>query len=295
MRVDYPLSFITHHLSNIKSMGWAAIRNANPITRPSTLPALPVHLAQVVSPISNPLIDAYAHWSGATSERYASTLPPHFCSHWAMPLLANLGGLAPYNLLALLNQGLRMQIHRPLLRNQSIHLEGSLMEVVHDGDRVRIHTQVRAHNPLGELACTIDSYSTVPQKGKKKSSEQRARAEEEFDTIGTWNAQDNDGLNFAFLTGDFNPIHTIPAVGKRSRFKTLILHGFGQLARSFEAILNSGYGIAELDVRWIKPLNLPSQDMQVQVGRVVDSEGFRGMRLVSAEGVLHMVGKFREE
>ena len=295
MRVDYPLSFITHHLSNIKSMGWAAIRNANPITRPAKLPALPVHLAQVVSPISNPLIDAYAHWSGATSERYIDTLPPHFCSHWSIPLLANLGGLAPYNLLALLNQGLRMQIHLPLLRNQAIHLEGSLMEVLHDGDRVRIHTQVRAHNPQGELACTIDSYSTVPQKGKKKTSEQKARAEEEFDTIGTWDAQDNDGLNFAFLTGDFNPIHTIPAVGRRSRFKTLILHGFGQLARSFEAILNSGYTIAELDVRWIKPLNLPSQDMQVQVGRSVDSEGFRGMRLVSAEGVLHMVGKFREE
>lgn len=295
MHVDYPLSFITHHLSNIKSMGWAAIRNANPITRPAKLPELPVHLAQDVSPISNALIDGYVQWSGATPDRYADTLPPHFCSHWAMPLLANLGGLAPYNLLALLNQGLRMQIHQPLKRNQAIHLEGSLMEVVHDGDRVRIHTQVRAHNPQGELACTIDSYSTVPQKGKKKGGEQKARAEEEFDTIGTWTAQDNDGLNFAFLTGDFNPIHTIPAVGKRSRFKTLILHGFGQLARSFEAILNSGYTIAELDVRWIKPLNLPSQGMQVQVGRIKDSEGFRGMRLVSAEGVLHMVGKFREE
>jgi hypothetical protein len=295
MRTDYPLSFIAHHVSNIKSMGWAAIRNANPITRPSKLPALPVHLAQEVSPISNILIDSYAQWSGATPSRYNGTLPPHFCSHWAMPLLANLGGLAPYNLLALLNQGLRMQMHKPLLRNQAIHLEGSLMEVMHDGDRVRIHTQVRAHNPQGELACTIDSYSTVPQKGKKKSTEQKARVEEEFDTIGTWTAEDNDGLNFAFLTGDFNPIHTIPMVGKRSRFKTLILHGFGQLARSYEAILNTGYTISELDVRWIKPLNLPNPDMQVQVGRSEDAEGFRAMRLVSAEGVLHMVGKFKEE
>ena len=295
MRPDYPLTYLFHQVPNIRAMGMAAIRSCNPITRPSRLPKLPVHSQQVLPAPSNSLIDSYAQWSGAQPTRYNTEIPPHFCSHWAMPLLAKLGGLAPYNLLTVLNQGLRLQNHKPLLRNQALHLSGSLLNVEDDGQRIRIHTQVQAHNPAGELAMTIDSYSTVPQRKKKKSPEQGKTTEQDtFDTIGTWNLEDNDGLNFAFLTGDFNPIHTVPLVGKNSRFKRCILHGFGQLARSYEAILTAGYTIAELDLRWIKPLTLPNPGMQVQVARNVDAQGFRGLRLISSDGSLHMVGQFKE-
>jgi acyl dehydratase len=212
-----------------------------------------------------------------------------------MPLLAQLGSMAPYNLLAVLNQGLRLQNHKPLLRNQPLHLSGSLMNVENDSHRIRIHTQVQAHNPQGELAMTIDSYSTVPR-AKKKKTELGNKIEtiESFDTVGSWSAKENDGLNFAFLTGDFNPIHTVPIVGKKSRFKHCILHGFGQLARTYESILTAGYTIAELDLRWIKPLTLPNHGLQVQLARTVDEEGFRNLRLVAADGTLHMVGRFKE-
>jgi acyl dehydratase len=295
VRTDYPFSFLIHQVANIKAMGWAAIRNGNPITRPTRLPALPVHAQHVLQAPSNDLIDSYAQWSGAQITRYRKEIPPHFCSHWAMPLLAQLGSHAPYNLLSVLNQGLRLQNHQPLLRNEALHLSGSLLNVEDDGQRIRIHTQVRAHNPRGELAMTIDSYSTVPQAKKKKSATQSTAKEMlAFDTIGTWSAQDNDGLNFAFLTGDFNPIHILAVVGKRSRFKHCILHGFGQLARTYEVILTAGYRIAELDLRWIKPLTLPNSNLQVQLARELDTEGFRSLRLLASDGSLHMVGKFKE-
>lgn len=294
MRTDFPVTYIVHHLSNIKGMGLAAIRNANPITRPKKLPQLPVHLDQKVSTISESLVSSYVAWSGAADGRYDKELPPHFCSHWAMPMLANLGSLAPYNLLALLNQGVRMEIHKPLMRGKPITLSGSLIDVAKEPDRVRIHTQVRALTDKGELALVIDSYSTVPQgKPKKKSGDVKPKPQEEFTTAGTWGAEENDGLNFAMLTGDFNPIHTVPAVGRRSRFKSLILHGFGQLARSFECVLNAGYAIAELDVRWIKPLTLPNRHMSVEVGVKTDGEGWRSLRLVAADGGVHMVGRFK--
>jgi acyl dehydratase len=296
MQLDYPVKYLVHQLANIRSMGMAAIRSSNPITRPSKLPELPVHLEQIVQPLSNALINSYVEWSGADADRYAGEIPPHFCSHFAMPMLANLGSLAPYNLLAVLNQGLRMEIHRPLMRGQALHLSGSLMDVSAEPDRVRIHTQVRVSNPKGESAMVIDSYSTVPQgKPKQKKAGSKPADEETFTTLDSWTAEFHDGLNFAMLTGDFNPIHTVPAIGRRSRFKTLILHGFGQLARSFECIQKAGYSIATLDVRWIKPLTLPNADLKVQVGQKTDPDGWRSLRLVAQDGSLHMVGRFLEQ
>lgn len=263
MLADYPLKYLALHWPNIRAMGWAALRNATPITRPATLPNLPVHHNAKVAAVNDELVAQYAAWAGAPASRYSKELPPHFCSHWAMPMLAKLGSLAPYNLLSLLNQGLRMQIHKPLNRNETIALHGSLMDVVDDGDKVRIHTRVQASNPKGELAVVIDSYSTVPR-GKSAGKNKAAKRDEfEFATVGNWTAEDNDGLAFAMLTGDFNPIHTIKAVGKRTRFKSCILHGFGQLARTWEVLHNSGYSVADIDVRWIKPLPLPNAGMQV--------------------------------
>ncbi|MCE2747129.1 MAG: MaoC family dehydratase [Burkholderiales bacterium] len=297
MLADYPLKYLALHWPNIRSMGWAALRNATPVTRPGRLPELPVHHSMHVPALNNELIDQYAAWAGAPATRYRQEMPAHFCSHWAMPMLARLGSLAPYNLLSLLNQGLRMQVHKPLKRNEAIGLRGSLVDVSEQGGKVRIHTRVQASNPAGELAMVIDSYSTVPQgtsQGKTPANSNTAKRNEyEFTTVGNWNAEENDGLAFAMLTGDFNPIHTIKAVGKRTRFKSCILHGFGQLARTLEVLHNAGLSVADLDVRWIKPLPLPSTGMQVQTSTTADSEGYTQLRLASACGTLHMVGRFK--
>jgi len=293
MLADYPLKYLALHWPNIRSMGWAAIRNATPITRPGTLPQLPVHHSMHVPALNYELLDQYVAWTGAPANRYRTEMPAHFCSHWAMPMLAKLGSLAPYNLLSLLNQGLRMQIHTPLNRGESIALRGSLMDVTDDGDKVRIHTRVQASNPKGELAVVIDSYSTVPRAKPAGKSKPAKRDEFEFNTAGHWNAEEEDGLAFAMLTGDFNPIHTIKAVGKRTRFKSCILHGFGQLARTWEVLHNAGHTVADLDVRWIKPLPLPHAGMQVQTSTTPDSEGYTQLRLASADGILHMVGRFK--
>ncbi|BET26705.1 acyl dehydratase [Limnobacter thiooxidans] len=293
MLADYPLKYLALHWPNIRSMGWAAIRNATPLTRPGHLPELPVHLDARIGALNNELVDQYAAWAGAPAQRYAKALPPHFCSHWAMPMLAKLGSLAPYNLLSLLNQGLRMQIHQPLQRDDAIALHGSLMEVSDDGDKVRIHTRVQASNPKGELAVVIDSYSTVPRGKPASKSKPVKRDEFEFNTVGQWHAEEEDGLAFAMLTGDFNPIHTLKAVGKRTRFKSCILHGFGQLARTWEVLHNASFSIADIDVRWIKPLPLPNSGMQVQVSAKKDSEGYTQLRVAAADGTLHMVGRFK--
>lgn len=293
MIANYPLSYLKLHWPNIRSMGWAALRNANPVTRPKALPALPLHMESRVDALPNGLIDDYAAWAGAPASRYASTVPLHLCSQWAMPMLAELGRNAPYNLLSLLNQGLRMQVHSATPRNEALHLVGTLMDVTEEPDRVRIHTRIEAFSVDGQPRVTLDSYSTVPRGRPQKKAAQPKRKEPEFTTVGHWNASEDDGLRFAMLTGDFNPIHTLKAVGKRTRFKGCILHGFGQLARSLEALHNGGHFFSDLDVRWIKPLPLPSNNLSVQVAKVADAEGYLALRVLSEGADVHMVGRFK--
>jgi hypothetical protein len=46
----------------------------------------------------------------------------------------------------------------------------------------------------------------------------------------------SDGLRFALLSGDFNPIHWCGPLARLSVFGGTVLHGFGSLARSIEAL-----------------------------------------------------------
>jgi acyl dehydratase len=71
------------------------------------------------------------------------------------------------------------------------------------------------------------------------------------------------GLDFAKLTGDFNPIHWIPAAAHASGFRSVILHGFSTLARTIEALNRRLYAgdvsrLGWIDARFTRPLVLPA-------------------------------------
>jgi hypothetical protein len=72
------------------------------------------------------------------------------------------------------------------------------------------------------------------------------------------------GLGFAKLTGDFNPIHWVPAYARASGFPNVILHGFGTLAHAWEGLNRRLFGgdvhaIASFDVKFTRPLVLPHE------------------------------------
>ena len=49
-------------------------------------------------------------------------------------------------------------------------------------------------------------------------------------------SEDHRSLDFAKLTGDFNPIHWVPAYARASGFRSCILHGFATMSYAMEAI-----------------------------------------------------------
>jgi acyl dehydratase len=289
MTITVPLTLAREQIPTIVTSFGVALRSMSPLTRPRRVPESPQAIEVGFSAPSRRLVDNYIAWSGAPEARYHDTLPPHFCSHWAFGLLARLGGQAPYNLASILNQGLRLQINAPIPRDTDLKLRGQLKSVNDDGQRIRIHSQVIAGWNEQPEAIIIDNYSAVPKRSANKKTPM-PRVEPLYTTVGEWSVEADDGINFALLTGDFNPIHTVWPLARRTRYRGCILHGFGTTARTWETLRNAGYEFTDIDLRFIKPLPLPSSGLEVQVAPA--AEGRQAFRLRSRDGSVHLAGSF---
>lgn len=290
-----PLSLLRHQAPNILSMFGTGLRSALPRvggepTQDSSL------LHRRLAPVPPALIAAYAEWAGAPAERYASRLPPHMFSYYALGLISELTGRVPYNLLAIVNQGCRMEIRRLLPAGESIDVVGRLGEVADDGRRVRIATHLEIGSASVPGAQSVEVVTAVPRRRPRRSKPPPSQAPvREFNTVGTWSATAGDGRAFALLTGDFNPLHTLDVVARRTRYNGCILQGFGMLARTYETLRNADVGIAALNVRYIKPVPLPSAELAVRLAREPDADGSRALRLVAPDETLHLIGHLNEE
>lgn len=244
------------------------------------------------APPSAELLRHYLAWCGAPADRYPGHLPPHFFAKYGMALVAKLTGQAPYNMTSVLNQGCRFRVNALIPAGERILLRGRLIDCTEDGPRVRVHARVTAGWAGEPDAMTVDSYAAV-MLGKQKKAARPARVEPEFETVGRWATDRHDGQRFFYLTGDFNPIHTIWAVGSRTRFGGCILHGFGSLARSWEFLADAGHDdIADFDVRFLKPNLMPNPRLEVQRAVQADDDGYRQMRLTDPSGSVFLAGRF---
>jgi acyl dehydratase len=72
------------------------------------------------------------------------------------------------------------------------------------------------------------------------------------------------GLDFARLTGDFNPVHWVGPYAKLAGFRGIILHGFATAALATEAVIAGRWlgdtsRLGGLEVRFTRPLVLPAR------------------------------------
>jgi hypothetical protein len=90
--------------------------------------------------------------------------------------------------------------------------------------------------------------------------------------LARWNLGTHVGLEFAKLTGDFNPIHWIPPAARANGFRNVINHGFSTMARAIEGLNRSLFSgdvsrLEAIDVKFTKPLVLPAK-----VGLYIDDD-----------------------
>ncbi len=267
--------FVLSQGPTLKGMGQAALgalKQRFGLAGKSTgAPALPGPEVRVHYPPRDPaLVKAYVRHVGGDPSAYKRRVPAHLFPQWAFGLTGRCLEGTSYPLLGAMNGGCKLIQNAPLPLDEPLEVVGQLISIDDDGRRAILDIEVVTSTPSAPRAVVAHMYIFVPlpkppgdekQKRKKKD---KPRVPADARELAFHSLRADAGLDFAKLTGDFNPVHWVPAYARAFGFRNTILHGFGTLARAVEG-LNRGLFAGDVDalerieVRFTRPLVLPAR------------------------------------
>lgn len=285
-------------LSTLK-VGVSALSGPGP-----ALPELPgPTLTDEVAPPPDVLLRDAVRWAGGDPKAYADTLPPWMFAWWGVPLFARLLTTTPFPALKIINQGFAMDQRAPLPRGQKLQLSARVMEAREEPTKVRLHMQLTTGTAELPEAQVVDLFTVMPRKPPPGTPKRTRRGPAVVDAgwteVAEWRNGPKAGLDFARLTGDFNPIHWIPSAARASGFKGCILHGFGIAARGLEHLARHRWAdgmaaFAGMDARFTAPLTLPGPARMFLGPAAEDAPKSRGLAIgKSAGGKAFLLGTVR--
>ncbi len=220
-------------------------------------------------PPRNPkLIHDFIDWTGGRHERWRGQVPPTLFPQWGFPLLGETLRGIEYPLTDVLNAGCKLTIHRPVAQDSDLRLRARLEKIEATERRALLFQSLETSDDTGNLCIHAEMRAMVrlnnrggPLQKKKVNNECLPSEAQMLDEI---RLGPNSGLEFACLTGDFNPIHWLPPYAKLAGFGRPILHGFGSLAIALEQLEQTAWSQIShrprwIDVRFTRPLRLPNQ------------------------------------
>lgn len=273
------------------STGIAAMRRHRP-----TDVALPSpELRQTVPPRSTELIRDYVRHCGGQPSWYRGLVPAHLFPQWGFPLLARNLHQIPYDMRKVLNGGCRIEIRQPLPAGERLVLQAVLEDIDDNGRRAVLKNRLTTGTASTPDAITAWMYAVVPlprKEGEPRPKKERARVPAHAVEQGRFRLTPQHAVDFAVLTGDFNPIHWLRPYARMAGFKSTILHGFATLAYAIEALNHNRFSgdvrkLRTIDVKFTRPLILPAT-----VGLyLADNELFVG---TAPGGPAYLTGTFEE-
>jgi acyl dehydratase len=236
---------------------------------PTPLPTLPTpELTATLPPRRKELVADYARHVGGDPGMYRTVLPPHLFPQWSFGLASQtLVGL-PYPIAKVMNGGCRLEINAPMPSDEPILVRASLESVDDDGRRAVLCQRIISGTASSPDALVARLFAIVPlgkpEKGARGArSKERPRVPTDVRELARWRLRADAGLDFAKLTGDFNPVHWIPAYARAFGFRNTILHGFSTMARAYEGLLRGRFAstrtMKTFDVKFTRPLVLPAR------------------------------------
>jgi acyl dehydratase len=250
------------------------------------------------------LVRDYIRHVGGDPAWYRGRIPAHFFPQWAFPLGAKaLEGLS-YPLARGMNAGSRIENRAPLPAGEALEVRVRIETIDDDGKRAIITQRVVTGTSRVPEAIVAEMRVFIPlaAKGPKEANGQKPKAQPKSrptvpasaHEIAFQRIPENAGLDFAKLTGDYNPIHWLAPYARASGFRTVILHGFSTFARAIEALNRSRFAgdptrLAVIDARFSRPVVLPAR-----VGVYVTNEGGIWVGDAPAGGA-YLEGRFETE
>lgn len=261
------LTYVRHQLPMLATIGRAVVGALKQRVRPAPDVQLPGPvLTERVSPRDPALVASFLAHVGSRPGTWEGQLPPHFFPQWTFPLLARgLEGL-PYSPLTMLNGGCRLTVNRALPMDEALDIEVQLTDIEDDGRLAVMTERCTTGTATAPKALEIEFFTVARLKRRSstgaagKKEKEKLTVPEGADEVARWSLGSRAGLEFALLTGDFNPIHWIPPAARAAGFRSTILHGFASMTRVIEALVDGdGARLGEITVRFRKPLVLPAE------------------------------------
>jgi acyl dehydratase len=276
--MSVPNRYLLEHGSTLSAIGRVALLSLEQQLlkkMPKGAPPVPGPTLEATYPArSADLVRDYIKHVGGDPAAYKNTLPPHMFPQWGF----GLGGRAldgvPYPISKVLNGGCNLEIKAPIPANEPITVTARLESIDDDGRRAVMQQRVITSTRSVKEALIADMFAIVPLKrpkgenggGEKKEKKEKdtPRVPDNAKELAYWEIGAKAGLDFAKLTGDFNPIHWIPPAAKASGFPNVILHGFGTMARAIEGVNRGVFSgdvtrMKKWNCRFTKPLVLPGK------------------------------------
>lgn len=232
-------------------------------TSPPDVPGPTFHAH--AAPLPHTLIRDYVRHVGGNPYAYLDTVPPHLWPQWGFPWAARTLDPVPYPLLRVLNGGCRLTLNGPLPQHQTLRIRAHLAAIDDNGHRAVLHQVIETGTVDRPDLITADLYAIVPLR-KRSHAEGAPKAPEtvpiDARQLERWVLRSDAGLEFALLTGDFNPVHWVRPYARLFGFKSTILHGFASMARAMESINKHVFNsdvtrLHTFDVKFTKPIVLP--------------------------------------
>lgn len=289
-----PLSLAFEQRQSLAALAQVGMSSAFAFMRPKRNPDAFHPLRDIIEPPSERLIESYLDWLNTPHDaRNRHIVPPHMFSQWTIPLATKILLQTCYPLSSIINLGCEVKVNGEIRRGEKLMLHAELANLEETDNRVKFSVRVCTSTQCQSNVIEALSHALLP-KQDIFPLEAKSRDLWDWECVGKWRVDENDGLRFALLTGDFNPVHWMDFAARMSPFGKKILHGFGSLSLSWDALQRNEVQAAQIkkiNVRFSRPVPLPSATMSVLRSERRPS-GSRRVALRGADGCIHMIGEY---
>jgi hypothetical protein len=268
--MSVPNRFILHQAPVVVGLGKALFasymnRRNGGGAAPGSLPG--EEIIETIPPRSKDLVRCYVKQMGGDPSAYKRTLPAHLFPQWGFPLATRVMSVLDYPFARVLNAGCHFEMNAPLPNDVPLTVRARIESIDDNGSRALIHTRIVTGTAEEPDALVGTLSAIVPLSKKKKGDNKKkepARVPANARELNFWKLSASAGLEFAKLTGDFNPIHWVPSYARASGFRNVILHGFATGAYAMEGLFRGMFSgdvnaLSAVELRFTSPLVLPAK------------------------------------
>lgn len=200
-----------------------------------------------------------------------------------------------FGLSNLVNLGCDIKVGTSIRRGEKLYLSGEIINVEEDDHRTLLTVKVVTATGRDSNAIEVQIHCMLPKVTILEPPITKTKFDRNWETAGAWAVDRHDGLRFALLTGDFNPVHWAEYAARQSPFGQIVLHGFASLSLSWVALQSrdiQNSSIRHISCRFIRPVPLPSTSMYV-LRSMPRTSGSRRFSVRNSQGMTYVMGEYR--